>query len=209
MMDTTNASSHSFIAQLCNTIETIIFSSDFKTISEYQLIKLLQSERYKTLTDLDMKNTEQLFQLHFLLFHALYKIQVKLISKGQGYLNISPLCIAYDVILPEHENPQTNNKRIDVADPLADYYLNLDNLTNMSSDDIEQLIASFWSTLQSPDSHASALKILELEPPVTFSAIKQQYKRLASKHHPDKGGSTIVIQDINQAMATLSQHYKK
>lgn len=39
--------------------------------------------------------------------------------------------------------------------------------------------------------------------------IKQAYRRMAAKHHPDKGGDTAEFQKIQQAYETLSDPHKK
>lgn len=204
MLDSPYEITNTFLSQLSSTIETIVFKPENQPITEYQLIKLLQSGQYHTLSQLHMGQADQLFQLHFIIFHTLYNLRKELLIKNKGYLEISPLCIKIT-----HLKSSSNDiKAIEPCDPLADYYLNLENLINTTSEDIEQLILSFWKNLYKPNSHLESLKILELCPPVSYKEIKKQYKRLASKHHPDKGGSKLLIQDINQAMATLNHHYK-
>ena len=39
--------------------------------------------------------------------------------------------------------------------------------------------------------------------------VKKAYRRLASKHHPDKGGNTKTFQDIQTAYDTLSDPNKR
>jgi curved DNA-binding protein len=46
--------------------------------------------------------------------------------------------------------------------------------------------------------------ILGVPRTATDDEIKQAYRRLASQHHPDKGGDTQRFQEIQQAYATLS-----
>ncbi len=63
---------------------------------------------------------------------------------------------------------------------------------------------------ETPHIHAarqSALKVLSLTMPVTLEGLKQRYKELVKKHHPDaNGGSTEAetrMKIINQAYQTL------
>lgn len=39
--------------------------------------------------------------------------------------------------------------------------------------------------------------------------IKKAFRKLASQHHPDKGGDTATFQKIQEAYATLSDPQKK
>jgi hypothetical protein len=62
-----------------------------------------------------------------------------------------------------------------------------------------------------PVAERDALAVLELTPPVTFAAIKTQYKTLVKKHHPDlHGGSRDAeekFKSINQAFGILREIY--
>lgn len=52
-------------------------------------------------------------------------------------------------------------------------------------------------------------KILGVAKTATQQEIKQAYRRLASKHHPDRGGSTEEFQKIEEAYRTLSDENKR
>lgn len=62
-----------------------------------------------------------------------------------------------------------------------------------------------------PTNIVKALSVLELSPPVSFSAVKAQHRRLAKTYHPDaRGGSRDQIEKfhaLQQAFATLSAYY--
>ncbi|MER2520286.1 MAG: J domain-containing protein [Bdellovibrionales bacterium] len=57
----------------------------------------------------------------------------------------------------------------------------------------------------------AALKAIELTPPVTFEAIKKQYRSLMKKHHPDLNGGSLEaeekVKSIGQAYSLLKQMY--
>ncbi|MDY0028526.1 MAG: J domain-containing protein [Pseudobdellovibrionaceae bacterium] len=58
-----------------------------------------------------------------------------------------------------------------------------------------------------------ALAIMGLEPPVTLEAIKERYKALVKKHHPDHIGqnkeSEDLLKKINMAFTVLKLAYQK
>jgi hypothetical protein len=63
-----------------------------------------------------------------------------------------------------------------------------------------------------PTAEREALGVLELTPPVDFTAIKAQYRLLVKKHHPDLHGGASAAEEkfknINQAFATLRKIYE-
>ncbi len=48
-----------------------------------------------------------------------------------------------------------------------------------------------------------AAKVLEINGDLTKEIIKKAYKKACSKYHPDKGGSVVMMQAINQAYEAL------
>lgn len=52
-------------------------------------------------------------------------------------------------------------------------------------------------------------QILGVERTASAEDIKQAYRRLASKHHPDKGGDNATFQEIQAAYTTLSDPQKR
>ena len=50
---------------------------------------------------------------------------------------------------------------------------------------------------------------LGVQKTATADEIKKAYRKLASRHHPDKGGDTAVFQNIQTAYATLSDNQKR
>lgn len=56
---------------------------------------------------------------------------------------------------------------------------------------------------------ANALEILELPPLITKNDIKKQYRFLAGKYHPDKGGSEVKMEQINHAYRILMKYIEE
>ncbi len=62
-----------------------------------------------------------------------------------------------------------------------------------------------------PKAERDALVALDLAPPVTFAAIKAQYRLLVKRHHPDANGGSFESEEkfknINQAFTVLKRLY--
>lgn len=137
-----------------------------------------------------------LFQKHFLLFHVLYSINLELVEHNLGALQISPLLIKrLEYIEAEMQ--------IGEFDGLSEYYLDLKHLEEANEDNVNGLLDKFWEKFLRNDRRGDALKVLGLNEPVSNDEIIKRYRKLASIHHPDKGGDKNKIQEINEAYAVL------
>jgi len=168
-------------------------------LSEYELLQFLgKSPAGESPVDV-LGNNYALFREHFLLFHSLYKIRDRFWRDRKANLEIGPMQIR---LLPYRKNPG----ELIEQDLLHDYYLDLSNLETTTEEDVEQLLASFWLRLLKSDQREQALADLGLCGPVDDETIKRQYRRLAMRHHPDRGGSKKQLQLINSAMEVLARH---
>lgn len=136
------------------------------------------------------------FRSHCRLFNTLYRLRDALWDERMAHLDINPLRIR---LLPYCA------ARAGVAetDALREYYLNLDRLDDVDETEVARLLASFYAKLKGGPQRTRALAALGLEDPVTDPVIKQTYRRLAQRHHPDRGGDKARLQQINAAMAVL------
>ena len=119
-------------------------------ISEFDLIALLKRPPYSLFDEDALRDPLMLFQTHFLVFHALYKLQIKWRESGEGRLDIHTTKILLrDDIQPQNiplQNKDATQAQTHLAglDPLASYYLNLDNLKGTSEADVAALLDDFW-----------------------------------------------------------------
>ena len=171
--------------------------------SEYELIQQLKARHSTHIPHLPLTDRLVLFRTHFLLFNALYRLRDQLWAEQRGHLQISALSTC---LLPY----QAGNAALSEHDPLRTYYLDLQQLRDTSADDVDQLMASFWTRLQGGDEKRAALELFELheESRLDLGTIKYRYRQLVSLHHPDRGGSTSRLQSINQAMEILQRYYE-
>ena len=191
----TNQSNH-FLALLLELLQSHPLG-----LSEFELIKRLECEGEETFARANRQNNLSLFQMHFFLFHHLYLLQSQLYQAQKYLLEINPLRIALRELSP------TSSTMLDAHDPLRDYYLDLENLTRATAADVDDLLHQFWRKLLVKDKRSEALTVLELQDPVDWKTIKAQYRRLAMKHHPDRGGDSKQLQLINAAIEILKSDH--
>lgn len=170
-------------------------------LSEHRLIELLREPPHALLPPLRLDDALGLFQSHFLLFHALYRLRERLWREKSGELTISPLLIRIDPYRPGEAG-------LCPEDALRDYYLDLSQLAQTGEQELDELLNGFWRRLRAGDARQEALAVLELEEPVDFAAIRQQYRRLVMRHHPDRGGESERMQALNEAFAVLQGYYQ-
>jgi len=168
-------------------------------ISEYNLMQELKGKADLIPEDFG-RNNLTLFKSHFLLFNALYKLQCELPESEGKSLEISPLKIQLrSLSSPGNESSLTDSSQ----GKLRDYYLDINNLKNTSSQDVDDMLSKFWEIYFSRDKRIEALEVMGLEEDAPFDEIKKRYRQLAKKLHPDKGGDKERLQEINRAMEIL------
>lgn len=180
---------------LFRSIETIL-TAEPAGIKEYDLIQQLQKQGYFGFLDRKPALAPDMFRAHFILFHALYLLQDKLLASHDQWLEISVLNIQL------HPGSQGNGN-IGQHDEVRNFYLDLANLEDTSEDDVYELIASFWKNMARDAGREEALSTLGLSDPVDRDTIRKQYRRLAMQHHPDRGGNKARLQEINIAAGIL------
>ena len=184
--------------------------------SEYQLIQQLKARRSTHIPHLPLIDKLVLFRTHFLVFNALYALRDQLWQATSHSLHISPLCIQLRPYVAA-----TDGIGIVQPDPLRAYYLDMANLRDTNEEEVERLLASFWTRMRggeaddpskwNPEQKRAALELFELDQAgasVDLPMIKRRYRQLVSIHHPDRGGSTTRIQSINLAMEILQRYYQ-
>ena len=174
-------------------------SIDYGEYQEIALLRHLSEHNPPLIPDYNPADSLSLFQVHFLLFHCLYKLQVNWLEQNKAYLQIG---LAKCQVTPIYSQYSEIGNELKNADPMQDYYLNLDNLFSTNQHEVEQMLNNFWQKFTDycqTDQYIQACKTLEVRPDSSLHVKKQMYKRLCAKHHPDKGGDVSAIQQINLA----------
>lgn len=172
----------------------------------------------------------ELYQNHFLLFHALYKIQDELYLENK-YLHVhfmrtsfvdypaAGICRFYD----EHVGRFCGEVCTEGAD-YCDYhleivgeseieelsaryfYLDKKNFYRLNSETAEAFMRGTWETLKYYDDYRESLRILDLPESADIDMIKRKFRALAKVHHPDLGArSHERFNEINRAYRLLVQ----
>jgi hypothetical protein len=66
-------------------------------------------------------------------------------------------------------------------------------------DAIKARMTAWMQRLDSEDPY----RILDIEPSASADAVRDRYRELASKHHPDHGGDPAKMRQVNQAYERL------
>ena len=193
-------------------------------ISEFDLIALLKRPPYSLFDEDALRDPLMLFQTHFLVFNALYKLQIKWRESGEGQLDIHTTKILLrDDIQPQNIPPQNKDAtqaqtHLAGLDPLASYYLNLDNLKGTSEADVAALLDDFWRQMagqklgvpntKDRDKACDVLK-LDKQDILTLNSLKAHYRKALLKVHPDRGGNVEEAQQVIQAYRVLLSSLKR
>jgi hypothetical protein len=199
-------------------------------VSEYELINILKKPPHCVFIEKALQDSLVLFQTHFLLFHTLYRLRSEWRSQGVGELSIITTCIKLNA------SPITRSNTLETLEPLAQYYLDWQNLSTTGQDDVDELLNRFWQQMaghQPPIAHNTgalidAYKTLEFEIDVNANTthsditqvsisdvetlslveLKAQYRKLQHRYHPDKGGCAQKAQAILSAYDILFNYLK-
>ena len=165
-------------------------------IREHDMLETLRDRPEFALFNIDYSDSLHLFQVHFILFHALYRLREKMLAEASGVLLVGPV----EIVLQVYTAGSTG---LDEADPLQDYYLQIDNLFETNREAVDDMLDRFWVLFGNAGQRAEALRLLGLEDPVEDTEIKQAYRRKLMQHHPDRGGHHDTASSLNKALAQL------
>jgi curved DNA-binding protein CbpA len=190
-------------------IERFILSNP--NTREYDIIRHLQS--VNCIPSTALSNSLSMFRCHFLIFNALYRLQLKTHVHQTYSLNISSVKITVTDYLAKYlenqpqKNQQQNHPTEHRNNALSYFYLDINHVMKATEQDINRLLEQFWNSYFNNDQKQNALKVLGLCEPIDFVTIKKQYRRLAMKHHPDRGGDANQLIEVHQAMQCLEMYY--
>lgn len=175
-------------------------------INELGLIKTLQRAPWELIGNVNFAEPDKLYPVHFLVFHVLYRLRDQLAAGGET-LSISPL-----VIRLRQSDVISGTGVPDQPDELRNFYLDLSKY-ELPEESINRMMDDFWAgrsgyrpELAETRDAATTLGFEEI--PAEFGEVKQQFRRAVMRAHPDRGGETEAIQNLNQAFAVLKAHFR-
>ena len=166
-------------------------------LSEFELIRELDRHHPDLFPKPDLSDPLLLFQHHFVLMHALYRLQDDWWQSGRALLDIGPLRIAWRAI------GEGDSRQLSADASLRDYYLDWSNLNREDTASVQRLLDGFWKRLLGEDQRPQALAELGLDDSADSAEIRARYRQLASQHHPDKGGDPEEFRRIREAYEQL------
>jgi len=174
-------------------------------LTELELIRALQSDRWQLIGPVDFMEPDKLYPVHFLLFHTLYRLRDQL-AEDDETLFISPLRLS---LIPQR--PGLEQTLPAEEDKLRQFYLDLSQYF-MSNGDIQGMMDNFWAGMPparpAAGVAAEAAQTLGFDTlPDNFTAVKHGFRRQIMRAHPDRGGSTEEVQKLNDAFSVLKAHY--
>ncbi len=220
---------HSSYESSSSTNRSFINNKDYIVgISEFDLIKRLQSSPNNFFDKNALSTPLTLFQTHFIVFNSLYRLKKEGESIGKFTINIEALNISIQFIQSTtcHTSHQVSSNSANVSmintatiennkcrdQKLSDYYLDWNNFKDTNSEDVEQLLILFWQQFQqrstiknvagTADLSAALLKFGYKQIPTT-NDLKMAYKKRTTQVHPDKGGSVKEFQELFAAYQVI------
>ena len=145
-----------------------------------------------------------IFQKHFVVRHCLYRLQAEKCSTDSSdfRLQITPTIIQLKPTVSASDNQLIVD---DNSIKLAEYYLNLTNLDNATSENVSKILANFWKNFHAYEDREIHLTQMGLSKHASWEQIQSRYRELAKQYHPDKGGDDKKFIKLRRAFEALKR----
>ncbi len=172
-------------------------------ISEFDILTELK-QRLPEFSQLSDGQNLQLFRQHFLIMNALYQLQTRLWQEENLTLSILSTRITLS-----HTSQAIRSDSTTLSDSvdakLAAYYLDWNEYEHTGTEQVKEMLDGFYKGISLTGDRDAALSTLEFESNNNPSKtdIKQQYRKLAQQHHPDRGGDQEAFISLREAYEYL------
>ncbi len=167
--------------------------------TEYEIIKMLEEKQY--FYGLADESELALFQKHFITMNALYQLQISLWKNDRIFLDITSIRVS----IIEAKIKDNKGSEITETAAVREYYLDWKNYEATDQEQVLKMLTSFWEMFYNQDKVFSAYETLKLSQYEPFDVVKKQYRRLAIKYHPDKGGNQTDFIALRKAFEIIKQ----
>jgi len=204
-----------------------VLESATASMTEYELIQQLVNMKWLDASG-NNSNSLELYSTHFLVFNALFHLDQSL---SEQRVFISALNIQ---LLPLDVTGLSDSRSIDsqaldsasldedlnqaASDELRRYYLDWNNLDDATQESVDNLLTRFWDCYVSESDYIHALDVLGLpsllqadlsskafDKKALKKQAKQQYRKMAMKYHPDRGGEAEMFHRIQWAYGVFQR----
>lgn len=173
-------------------------------MSELAMLRALQQLPWQLFGSIDFSSPAALYPAHFLLFHSLYRRREELAIEGRETIDINALSIRIRGM------EDTDDQQAGHHDALHAFYRDPAN-HELAESTINRMLDDFWQGITRPadDELEYACRTLAIDaPPPDLGTARAAFRRLAMRHHPDRGGTNEELQALNRAMATVRHHFR-
>ncbi|WP_214000650.1 DNA-J related domain-containing protein [Arsukibacterium sp.] len=194
--------------QLASLILSAMPETGGQTLTEQYLISRLG---LKLSTESDISPDLQRFQLHFVLYHLLFRLQTEWLMTGEGLLDIG---LAKVRLVPTVSADPSALAANNDNSGRRQYYSDWQNFYAMSEQLLDEYLSHFWQRFSKGGLNTAQLSVeqaqqlLKLSPGCTLAELKKAYRSQALLVHPDRAhGDAERFRQIQQAYQCLLQQY--
>jgi len=202
---------HKFLQQLDHALETELLAEQ-QALTEHELIQRLQQAPYQLFSKSALDGSLRLFQTHFIIFNALYRLRERWREEGLYRLEIHTLKIEKQALTDADADAVDGlDAAVGAHDALATYYLDWAHFEQTRVEDVDALLDDFWQSFSaggtppSKDDVTAACAVMDVahDAPLDARGLKKRYRQLLHQHHPDKGGTHEQVQRVKWAYSIL------
>jgi len=164
-------------------------------LKEWDLVALLKEKELTPFAQANLGDSLVMYQIHFLLFHGLYQLKARLNREG---FDLEVHCLKIQIL-----NWRLAEGELAPVDPMQDYYMDWGSYEQTGRLEVEDMLQQFWKGFERYSSKADAYDALGLDEGAGLSEIKNRYRELAQKLHPDAGGTGEGFEKITWAKDIL------
>jgi len=147
-----------------------------------------------------------LYQKLFVTHAALCELYFEFEVRGTHALCVTAVSV-YVLEVDSGSGEVVNLPAEGMRSPNVDFYMDEGNFTNITADQVGALLDGFWKQFGAYMQEDEAFAVLGL--PVSSSAadIRQRFRELASRYHPDRGGDPQRFIEVRRAYESLKNRY--